>query len=104
MAHFAEIDSNNKVLRVITVDNSEILDNGQESETKGIAFCVSLFGGTWLQTSYSGSIRKNYAGEEYIYDPVRDAFIHPEPLNATGFDEDTCQWIVPEVNVEAPIK
>ena len=96
MAHFAELDQNNKVVRVIAVNNSEIIDDGQESESKGIAFCVSLFGGNWIQTSYNGNIRKNYAGVGYTYDATRDAFIAPKPDEATGFNEETCQWVVPE--------
>jgi hypothetical protein len=79
MAHFAEINNNNIVTRVIVVANEEILDNGVESEAKGIAFCQSLFGGNWVQTSYNGNIRKNYAGIEFIYDPILDAFIAPKP-------------------------
>jgi len=74
------------VLRVLVGDNNEP-DEGQ-------AFMESL-GGTWVKTSYNGNIRKNYAGIGYTYDAVRDAFIPPKPENATGFDENTCQWIVP---------
>ena len=96
MAHFAELDKDNKVINIIVVNNNELLDdNGVESENKGIDFCVNLFGGTWVQTSYNATIRKHYAGIGFTYDAVRDAFIAPKPDNATGFDEDTCQWIVP---------
>ena len=87
MSHWAEIDLNNIVLRVLVGDNNEP-DEGQ-------AFMESL-GGTWVKTSYNGNIRKNYAGIGYTYDAVRDAFIAPEPDNATGFDENTCRWIVPD--------
>lgn len=79
MAHFAELNDNNSILRVITVNNNEILDNGIESESKGIEFCQSLFGGKWIQTSYNGKIRYNYAGIGYTYDEVNDAFIAPKP-------------------------
>lgn len=99
MAHFAQLDENNYVLQVIAVNNNELLVDGVEVESKGIKFCQSLLGGTWLQTSYNGKIRKNYAGIGYSYDPIRDAFIAPKPDRATGFDEETCQWIVPD---EAP--
>jgi hypothetical protein len=94
MAHFAQLE-NNIVTQVIVVHNNELLDNGVESEAKGIAFCQSLFGGTWIQTSYNGNIRKNYAGIGYTYDPTRDAFIapksncHPEET----LDETTCRWV-----------
>ena len=86
MSHWAEIDQTGLVLRVLVGDNNEP-DEGQ-------AFMESL-GGTWVKTSYNGKIRKNYAGIGYTYDANRDAFIPPKPNNATGFDENTCQWIVP---------
>lgn len=95
MAHFAELDANNIVLRVIVVHNNELMDNGQESEAKGIAFCQSLFGGNWIQTSYNANIRKNYAGIGYTYDPTRDAFIPPKPFASWLLNEDTCQWQAP---------
>jgi hypothetical protein len=87
MSHWAEIDQDNIVIRVLVGDNNA-LDEGQ-------SFMESL-GGTWIKTSYNGNIRKNFAGIGYSYDSVRDAFIPPKPLKATGFDENTCQWIVPD--------
>ena len=93
MAHFAELDATNTVTQVIVVHNNELLDNGVESEAKGIAFCQSLFGGNWVQTSYNASIRKNYAGVGCTYDPVRDAFIPPKPEEGNWvLNEDTCRW------------
>jgi hypothetical protein len=86
MSHWAEIDDKGLVLRVLVGDNNE--------PDEGRAFMESL-GGTWVKTSYNGKIRKNYAGIGYTYDANRDAFIPPKPDNATGFDENTCQWIVP---------
>ena len=95
MAHFAELDATNTVTQVIVVHNNELLDNGVESEAKGIAFCQSLFGGNWVQTSYNASIRKNYAGIGCTYDPVRDAFIPPKPEEGNWIlNEDTCKWEV----------
>lgn len=85
MAHFAEI-KDGIVVQVIVADNLE--------------WCESNLGGTWLQTSYSGSIRKNYAGIGYSYDEARDAFIAPEPEGNLGFDETTCQWIMPVIEIE----
>jgi hypothetical protein len=98
MAHFAQLDDNNIVIQVVVIANQELLEDGVESENKGIEFCQQLFGGNWIQTSYNGNIRKNYAGVSYLYDEVRDAFIAPKPDNATGFDELTCQWIVPRAD------
>jgi hypothetical protein len=77
MAHFAELNENNVVTRVIVVHNNELLDNGVESEAKGIAFCKSLFGGEWVQTSYNSNFRENFAGIGYTYDQELDAFIPP---------------------------
>lgn len=96
MAHFAELDSENKVLRVIAVNNAELLDaNGIESEDKGRAFCASLFGGNWIQTSYNAKFRKRYAGIGHTYDPQRDAFIPPKPFPSWVLNEDTCLWDAP---------
>lgn len=91
MAHFAEVDENNIVIRVLRVPD--------EQEHRGHDFMAEDLGlgGTWIQTSYNSTIRKNYAGIGYTYDPVRDAFIAPKPDNSIGFDEDKCQWITPEL-------
>jgi len=81
MAHFAELGLDNTVLRVIVVHNNDCLDgNGQESEAVGAEFCRSHFGGTWVQTSYNATMRKNYAGIDFTYDSSRDAFIPPKPF------------------------
>lgn len=95
MAHFAQLE-NNVVKQVIVVSNQDILDEkGQESEEVGIKFCSNLLGGTWLQTSYNGKIRKNYAGIGYTYDEGRDAFIPAKPFASWLLDETTCQWKAP---------
>jgi hypothetical protein len=63
VAHFAKLDENNVVTQVIVVDNKDCADaSGVEKEYIGAAFCERLFGGTWKQTSYNGTFRKNYAG------------------------------------------
>ena len=96
MAHFAELN-NNIVTRVIVVRNEDILDsNGQESEAVGQAFCQQFGEGNYLQTSYNGTFRKNYAGIGHTYDPQRDAFIAPQPAGDVDFDEQTCRWIPKE--------
>ena len=87
MAHFAEIDIANRVTRVIVVHDS--------LEASGAEWCASTFGGTWLQTSYNGRIRKNYAGVGYTYDPARDAFLPVQPYQSWTLDEQTCQWVPP---------
>ena len=96
MAHFAELDSNNVVLRVIVVDNKDTSTaQGDEKESIGIAFCERLLGGTWVKTSYNGTIRKNYAGIGFAYDKDRDAFIPPKPFNSWVLNETTCKWDAP---------
>ncbi len=89
MSHWAELDENNFVLRVVVGDNNE--------PDEGYQWLINNLGGTWVQTSYTAKIRKNYAGIGYKYDSVRDAFIAPEPEGNLGFDEETCQWIMPKV-------
>ena len=90
MSNWAELDAENKVIRVTVGDNND--PNGDE----GYQWLLDNFGGTWVKTSYNGNIRKNYAGIGYTYDAVRDAFIAPKPDNATGLDENTCRWILPD--------
>jgi hypothetical protein len=81
MAHFAEINDNNIVTRVIVVHNNEITVDGQELEFKGIDFCEGLFGHrNWVQTSYNGNIRYNFAGVGYTFDEDNDAFYAPQPF------------------------
>jgi hypothetical protein len=96
MAHFAEIDSNNVVLRVIVVANKDTADaNGNEVESIGVAFCQRLLGGNWVQTSYHGNIRKNYAGIGYTYDAAIDAFVPPQPYPSWVLNTNTAQWEAP---------
>ena len=96
MAHFAQIDDNNVVTQVIVVANSDTADaNGVEKEHIGAAFCEKLFGGNWKQTSYNGSIRKNYAGIGYTYNAGIDAFVPPKPFASWVLDNDTAQWNAP---------
>ena len=96
MAHFAELGENNVVLQVIVVDNKDIKDTfGVEQEEIGIAFCRNLLGGTWKQTSYNASFRKNYAGVGYTYDSDRDAFLPPKTFPSWVLNESTYQWEAP---------
>ena len=96
MAHFAEIDSNNVVLRVVVINNKVLLDgNGVEQESLGVSFLEGLYGGTWKQTSYNGNRRKNYASAGFTYDSTRDAFIPPKPYASFTLNETTCQWEAP---------
>jgi hypothetical protein len=97
MAHYAFLDENNIVTEVITgIDETELIE-GLDTET----WYGNFKNQTCVRTSYNGNIRKNYAGIGYTYDATRDAFIAPEPADATGFNEDTCRWITPEVHIES---
>lgn len=96
MAHFAQLDENNTVTQVIVVANEELMLDGVENETKGIMFCKSLFGEDtrWVQTSYNGNKRKNYAGIGYTYDPVNDWFFAPQPYPSWTLDSEA-KWQPP---------
>ena len=80
MAHFAKIDTQNKVAEVIVIANSDCGNSEfPQSETIGQAFIASLgLEGTWKQTSYNGNFRGRYAGIGYTYDAANDEFVAPE--------------------------
>ena len=83
MSHFAEINSDSIVQRVIVAEQNFI-----NSGAVGDSF-------NWVQTSYNGNFRKNYAGSGYTYDKTRDAFIAPQPYPSWTLVEATCQWESP---------
>jgi len=83
MAHFARIDKNNTVAQVIVAEQDFI-----NSGAVGDSFL-------WVQTSYSNSFRKNYAGVGFTYDKTRDAFIPPKPYPSWLLNEETCHWEAP---------
>ena len=87
MAHFAEIGFDNTVIRVLVIPD--------EFESNGENWCRSLLGGNWKQTSYNGTIRKNYAGIGFKYDVTLDAFIAPKPYPSWFLNEETCRWEAP---------
>lgn len=112
MAHFAQIDGNNKVVRILVVpDNQE--HRGQDFLANDLQL-----GGNWIQTSYNNRIRKQYAGIGFTYDQEADVFIVPQPYpswtldanhdwqaptpkpnNATQmtyWDENSLSWITPD--------
>tara|TARA_B100001093_G_C26707508_1_gene961919 strand:- start:788 stop:1147 length:360 start_codon:yes stop_codon:yes gene_type:complete len=96
MAYFAEIGTDNVILRVIVVANQVLVDgDGNEQESLGQAFCRDLLGGTWKQTSYNKTIRKNFASAGYTYDSSKDAFIPPKPYASWGLNDSTCLWEAP---------
>jgi hypothetical protein len=86
MSHFAELDENNVVLRVLVGDNND--KNGDE----GLQWLIDNFGGTWMQTSYNATIRKHYAGIGFTYSEILDAFIPPKCHEEAALNEETCNW------------
>lgn len=98
MAHFAKLDNNNKVIKVHVVNNEAIMKDGVEDEATGVSFLQTLHNipsAKFVQTSYNGTFRKNYAGLGYTYDETRDAFIAPQPFASWSLDDDTCTWQAP---------
>ena len=99
MAHFAEVDENNIVVRVLVVPNDQE-NRGQDYLSEDLNL-----GGRWIQTSYNGTIRYNFAGIGYLYDPISDAFIGP--MFDCGHDEillnDLKQWECSNVEHEAEV-
>jgi hypothetical protein len=89
MAHWAELDENNIVLRVVVGDNND------PNEDEGYQWIIDNLGGTWIKTSFNGNIRKRYAGIGYSYNPSLDAFILPKPFNSWILNEETCSWVPP---------
>jgi hypothetical protein len=99
MAHFAELDINNKVLRILTACNQDIANNGGElSEQAAIYFGTytpfSENGIKWVQTSYNNNFRKKYAGIGYTYDSIKDKFISPQPYLSWSLDSND-DWQAP---------
>jgi hypothetical protein len=88
MAHYAFLDSENIVTEVIVgIDETELIE-GKDTET----WYSEFKGQACKRTSYSGKIRKNYAGIGFTYNPVLDAFIPPQPGEGWILNEETCQW------------
>jgi hypothetical protein len=130
MAHFAEVDDDGNVLRVIVISNDDILDGeGVEQESLGVAICRQVTGTTtrWVQTSYNGNFRNKFPDRPgFTYDEINDVFVEPSPypswilnenfdweapvpipdvLRPYGWNESTGQWDELEVTVviETPI-
>ncbi len=84
MSHWAEIDSDNKVIRVTVGDNND--------PDEGYQWLIDNLGGTWVKTSYNNKIRKRFAGIGMSYDERLDAFIPPKCHDEAVLDETTCLW------------
>ena len=81
MAHWAEIDNDNKVIRVLVGDNND------PSGDEGYQWLLDNFGGNWVKTSYNNNFRKQFAAVNYYYDAVNDVFIAPQPYLSWSLDE-----------------
>jgi hypothetical protein len=92
MAHFAELDANNIVIRVLVTDNN--------APNEGLDWLQENLPGNWVKTSYNATIRKNFAGIGFTYDSELDAFIPPQPFEHWVLDTETCQWVEPKDGLE----
>jgi hypothetical protein len=97
MAHFAQLDENNKVIQVLVIADSDTSDtNGKEVESIGVAFCQKLFGADtqWLQTSFNSNFRHKFAGIGDTYDETLDKFIPQQPFSKWVLHKDL-YWEAP---------
>jgi hypothetical protein len=98
MAHFAQIDYNNTVMRVSVVRNEDILDeNGDENEELGVQHLRSVHGPAtiWIQTSYNNNFRYRYAGIGMVYNVEHDVFLFPQPHPSWVLNTETFEWNPP---------
>jgi len=99
MAHFAELDNNSVVTRVVVVGNDVSTAAGPLGENDmhvdGETWCINFFkGGIWKQTSYNNNFRKQYAGKGYTFDSAKDKFISPQSFDSWALDEND-DWQAP---------
>ena len=88
MSHWAEVNSNNKVLRVLVGDNND------PAGDEGYQWLIDNLGGTWIKTSYNNNIRKRFASVDYTYDSINDVFISPQPYPSWSLDNNF-DWQAP---------
>jgi len=99
MAHFAELNNSNEVLRVVVISNDDVNANGGELSSEAETFVASIVphsenGTAWKQTSYNSNFRKQYAGIGYTYDASKDKFILPQPYPSWSLDSND-DWEAP---------
>jgi len=99
MAHFAELDNNNKVLRVLVFDNVDVDAHGGDQSETAATFCETIVpfstdGIKWVQTSYNNNFRKQYASMGFIYDSTKDKFIAPQEYPSWTLDAND-DWQAP---------
>jgi hypothetical protein len=90
MAHFAQLNADNEVIKVVVVANAVLDNNGAESESQGITHLQTLYGSdtTWKQCSYNNNFRRRFPAKGDTYDSVRDAFIKAKPYASWTLDTD----------------
>ena len=99
MAHFAELNNSNEVLRVIVISNEDVAANGGDLHADAETFVTTIVpygtgGVAWKQTSYNNNFRKQYAGIGYSYDSSKDMFITPQPYPSWSLDSNG-DWLAP---------
>ena len=99
MAHFAELNSSNEVLRVIVVSNDDVNANGGDQHADAETFITTIVphstgGVAWKQCSYNHNFRKQYAGKGYTYNPSKDKFIADKPYPSWTLDSND-DWQAP---------
>jgi hypothetical protein len=99
MAHFAELNNSNEVLRVVVISNEDVNANGGELSSEAEAFVASIVphsedGTVWKQTSYNNNFRKQYAGIGHTYDAIKNKFISPKPYPSWSLDSND-DWQAP---------
>tara|TARA_A100001011_G_scaffold112167_1_gene118637 strand:- start:320 stop:778 length:459 start_codon:yes stop_codon:yes gene_type:complete len=99
MAHFAELNSSNEVLRVVVISNDDVAANGGDQHADAETFVASIVphstdGTSWKQTSYNNNFRKQYAGLGFTYDATKDKFILPKPFTSWSLNSND-DWIAP---------
>ena len=99
MAHFAELNSSNEVLRVIVVSNDDVNANGGDQHADAETFVTTIVphstgGVAWKQCSYNNNFRKQYAGKGYTYNSSKDIFIADKPYPSWTLDSND-DWQAP---------
>jgi len=99
MAHFAELNSSNKVLQVIVISNKDVDANGGDESAEAETFVASIVpygtgGAAWKQTSYNDNFRKQYAGIGEFYNPSLDMFVYAQPYPSWSLDS-SGDWKAP---------
>jgi hypothetical protein len=95
MSHWAEVDNDNKVLRVLVGDNND------PAGDEGYQWLIDNLGGTWIKTSYNSKIRGNYAGIGYTYIPIEDIFMPPKCHIEATLNNKTAKWNCENIDHEA---